>query len=347
MSQKYNVAILMGGQSPEHKISLLSASNVIKAIDRDKYNPIPIGIDVDGVWYAYDKEFVENSDDASTIKLRSDGSRIKFVPGTPWNWKTGFGKIDVDIVFPVLHGPKCEDGSLQGLLDLSDLPYVGAGVLGSAVGMDKEVMKRLLSEADIPIGKYISLLRHEKAPDYEEVIGSLGLPLFVKPANMGSSVGISKVTNKEEYLTALETAFQYDNKILIEEAIVGREIECAVLGNHVPEASTVGEVISTHNFYSYESKYIDSDGAITTIPADLPDLVIDEIRKTAIATYRALYCKGLGRVDVFYTEDKRILVNEINTLPGFTDISMYPKLWEASGLAYKDLISRLIELSLK
>jgi D-alanine-D-alanine ligase len=257
----------------------------------------------------------------------------------------------LDVAFPILHGPFGEDGTVQGLLKLADIPYVGTGVLGSAVGMDKDVMKRLLRDAGIPIGKFLALRSHEPIPPYGEVTAVLGVPLFVKPANMGSSVGIRKVHNEGEYLPALEEAFRYDTKIVIEEFIKGRELECAVLGNEAPMASVPGEVISRHEFYSYDAKYLDEHGAALIIPADLDEALAARVRELAVKTFTTLCCEGLSRVDFFLREDATpgidaVVVNEINTMPGFTKISMYPKLWEAGGISYTCLISRLIELAI-
>jgi D-alanine-D-alanine ligase len=257
---------------------------------------------------------------------------------------TPFGGVDV--VFPVLHGPFGEDGTVQGLLKLANLPFVGAGVLGSAVGMDKDVMKRLLRDAEIPIGKFLVFQRGDTL-SYGKIKKQLGLPLFVKPANLGSSVGISKVGKKREFRAAIDEAFRYDNKIIIEEFIAGREIECSVLGNDEPIASLPGEIIVRHDFYSYDAKYIDDQGARLEIPAKLSGSVIQKIRKIAVRVYKALCCEGMARVDFFVQANGRVLVNEINTIPGFTKISMYPKMWEASGLSYPRLIDRLIRLALK
>lgn len=268
------------------------------------------------------------------------GSGGKFVFSA--DGRTCFG---ADVVFPVLHGPFGEDGTVQGLLELVGVPYVGAGVLGSAAGMDKDVMKRLLKEAGLPVGDFL-VFRKDDASDisFESIKKTLRLPVFVKPANLGSSVGVSKVETEKELQQATEVAFQYDTKILIEALLHGREIECAVLGNCDPQASGVGEIIPAHGFYSYEAKYVDADGAALVIPADLSQEVVEEIRHLAIKTFQVLECHGLGRVDFFLTE-KGVFVNEINTLPGFTSVSMYPKLWEVAGVSYSELLGRLIQLA--
>jgi D-alanine-D-alanine ligase len=251
----------------------------------------------------------------------------------------------LDVVFPVLHGPYGEDGALQGLLKMADIPFVGAGVLGSAVGMDKDVMKRLLRDAGIPCAKFITARKHGGVPDYAAIVAGVGEPFFVKPANLGSSVGISKVHNRGEYVPAVTQAFSYDNKILFEEYIRGREIECSVLGNDEPIASVAGEIIPRHEFYSYDAKYIDADGAALEVPARLPEEIAAGVRRLSIAAFTVLSCAGMARVDFFLRGDSELLVNEINTIPGFTAISMYPRLWQASGVTYAELIDRLIQLA--
>jgi len=244
-----------------------------------------------------------------------------------------------------LHGPFGEDGTIQGFLKLADIPFVGPSVLGSAVGMDKDVMRRLLRDAGIPVTDYVTLRKGEPIDNQE--INELGMPLFVKPANLGSSIGISKVHDQSELDAAIELAFTYDTKVLVEKAVAGRELECGVLGNENPEASVVGEIIPTHEFYSYDAKYLDDNGAASQIPANIPEEVSKRIQELAIRTFKVLECEGLGRVDVFLTPENNVIVNEINTIPGFTSISMYPKMWEASGLGYTDLITRLIELAIQ
>jgi D-alanine-D-alanine ligase len=252
------------------------------------------------------------------------------------------------VIFPILHGPFGEDGTVQGLLKLADLPFVGPGVLGSAVGMDKDVMKRLLRDAGIPIGRFLTVHSQEPLLPFKKAVKALGLPLFVKPANMGSSVGISKVHNEGEYERAVKNAFAYDTKIILEEYIKAREIECSILGNEeTVRASLPGEVIPLHEFYSYESKYLDENGAVLKIPAELPKRTIKKIQALGIQTFQTLCCEGLSRVDFFLQEDGTLLVNEINTMPGFTRISMYPKLWEACGISYKKLIDTLIQLAIR
>lgn len=347
--KKINVGILFGGRSAEHEVALQSAKNVLDAIDKKKYNPVLIGIDKSGNWLLNDStRFLLNADNPKLIKLNSSGSSVALIPQNQGKLShLGGGDTDaaVDVVFPILHGPYGEDGTIQGLLKLANIPFVGAGVLGSAVGMDKDVMKRLLRDARLPIGPFVTLHSHEPVPDFKTVSGQLGLPVFVKPANLGSSVGISKVSGASAYPSAIRRAFSYDRKILIEANIEGREIECSVLGNDNPIASLPGEVISSHDFYSYDAKYIDEKGAELKIPADLSPEDTRRIQQMAVATFKTLSCEGLARVDFFLTEDHVILVNEINTIPGFTAISMYPRLWEASGISYSELIDRLIQLA--
>lgn len=310
MIKKLKVAILFGGKSAEHEVSIMSAKNVVRALDKNKYIVSSFKIPYSGIF---------------------DWKKLK----------------NFDVVFPVLHGPYGEDGSVQGLLKLSGVPFVGAGVLGSAVGMDKDVMKRLLNEAGIKNAKCIFLRNREKV-SFQKIKKTLGMPVFVKPANLGSSVGVSKVKNEKDWKLAVSEAFKYDNKIIVEEAIVGRELECAVLGNENPIASGIGEVVLNSDFYSYDAKYIDEDGADVEIPVkNISTKDIKRLRETAIQAYKTLECAGLGRVDMFLTKKGEIYVNEINTIPGFTNISMYPKLWEESGIPQTKLFDILINLALE
>jgi D-alanine-D-alanine ligase len=351
--KKLRVGILFGGQSAEHEVSLQSAKNVIEALDKEKYEPVLIGIDKSGRWELHDQSsYLLNETNPKLIALNKTNTTVSLAP-----WKTDqtiqgtgndalYGKIDV--IFPVLHGPFGEDGTIQGLLKLAHLPFVGAGVLGSAVGMDKDVMKRLLKNAGIPIGKFLCFRLSERSEiRFDTIVKNLGLPFFIKPANLGSSVGVSKVHTNEEFDKAIDDAFSYDTKVLIEEFIDCREVECAVLGNDDPKASVAGEIIPSHEFYSYEAKYIDEDGAKLVIPADLPVDVLAKVQLLAVETFRVLCCEGMARVDFFLTKENEVYVNEINTIPGFTKISMYPKLWEASGIGYTELLDMLIELALE
>ncbi len=351
MSKKIKVGILFGGKSAEHEVSLQSAKNVAEAIDKDKYDVALIGIDKSGKWLLPNQsEFLLNAGDPKLIALnRQDEESVALVPqsgGELTDIAAGGSHSAVGVVFPILHGPFGEDGTVQGLLKLAGVPFVGAGVLGSAVGMDKDVMKRLLRDAGVPIGKFL-VFRRGDTIDFDAVAAELGSPVFVKPANLGSSVGIHKAGDQASLAEAVDDAFAYDTKILIEEFIEGRELECSVLGNEQPIASVVGEIVPSHEFYSYEAKYIDEQGAALEIPADLPDEVSERIRELAIRSFQVLECEGLGRVDCFLTVDGDVVVNEINTIPGFTRISMYPQLWEASGISYSELINRLIELAIE
>ncbi len=308
-TKKLRVGIISGGKSPEHEISLQSAKNVVDAIDRDRFDVVEILIDQAGQW------------DTNVLKT-------------------------VDVVFPVLHGANGEDGTIQGLLELAGVPYVGSGVLGSSVAMDKDVAKRLLRDAGIAVALWVTLRRGD-AVDLDVIGKKLGWPVFVKPARLGSSVGVSKARNPVELEAALELAFRYDTKILIEEFIPGDEVECSVLGNDEPQASVVGKVIPRHEFYSYEAKYLDPEGAALEIPAKIPDAVAQEVRQVSMQVFQTLDLAGFARVDSRIRNGTEIIVNEANTIPGFTNISMYPKLWEAAGLSYRDLITRLIELAME
>lgn len=347
---KQNVAILMGGMSAEHEISLLSAQNVIRSLDRNRFEPILIGLHKNGVWFLQDSnDYLDNPTDPKTVALKASEDRLFLVPGSEhplWNARTQSPLPKIDCVFPILHGPYGEDGAIQGLLKTLGLPFVGSDVLGTAIGMDKDVMKRLLTEAGIPNARFEVFSRDQmQQVSYMALAKELGDVLFVKPANMGSSVGIHKVKAAEELLPALEDAFQYDNKVIVEEFIQGREIECAVLGNENPKASKPGEIIVKADFYSYEAKYVDTAGAETKVPADLSEDTAAAIQKLAKQTLQVLCCAGLARVDVFVTSDDKIYVNEINTLPGFTNISMYPQMWQASGIGNTELVTQLIDLA--
>lgn len=351
---KIRVGILFGGRSAEHEVALQSAKSVIDAIDNDKFELILIGIDKNGKWYHHsESQYLLNMNDPKLIALNKSNETVTLVP-----WQSEQPMVDlahggeqtaIDVIFPILHGTYGEDGTMQGLLKLADIPFVGASVLGSAVGMDKDIAKRLLRDAGLPVAKFKVIHRpHKDAQSFEDIERKLGLPFFVKPANAGSSVGVSKVKTMDEFEKAVDDAFSYDNKIIIEEYIDAREIEISVLGNEQPEASLPGEVIPHHEFYSYEAKYIDEDGAALEIPANLPEEKIREVQDLAVKVFQTLCCEGMARVD-FLLDRKtgKFYVNEINTIPGFTKISMYPKLWEVSGLSYKDLITRLIELAIE
>jgi D-alanine-D-alanine ligase len=340
---------MFGGRSAEHEISLVSARNIVAAMDKSKYEIIAIAIDKQGRW-SYDQGARLLGDQQKQVMPLDSAQLTAILPGARQSSLVplGAGGLEVDVVFPVLHGPFGEDGTVQGLLKLANLPFVGAGVLGSAIGMDKDVMKRLLRDARIPIGRFHVYDRNTaERIKFPTIKKALGQPLFVKPANLGSSVGISKVDSRSELEAAVKKALRFDNKILIEEFIEGREIECSVLGNDDPIASLPGEIVTGHNFYSYEAKYIDDQGSRLEIPAKLPKAVVRTVQEIAIRSYKALCCEGMARVDFFVQPDGKVLVNEINTIPGFTQISMYPKMWEASGIPYPKLIDRLIQLALR
>lgn len=350
MKRKTRVAIIFGGRSAEHEISIQSAKNVYNSLDKNKYEITLIGIDKAGRWVLNQPaQLLLTSSNPKLTKLNSS-NQISLVQK---NNSTQLVSVSnnqtlggIDVAFPVLHGPFGEDGTIQGMLKLFNVPFVGPSVLGSAVGMDKDVMKRLLEQAGIPIPKFL-VFHPEDHIDFDKVSKSLGLPLFIKPANLGSSVGISKVKNKKEFKKAVDHAFGFDSKILIEEFIEGREIEYAVLGNENPQASVPGEIIPTHEFYSYDAKYIDEDGAILKAPAELPKNTVEQIQKLAVKVFKTLCCEGMARVDCFLKENGEILVNEINTIPGFTQISMYPRLWQLSGVPYEELVDKLIQLALQ
>lgn len=351
--KKLRVAVLFGGRSAEHEVSLLSARNVIESLDKNMYEPVLIGISKEGRWFLNENSIrLLNAADPKLIKLSDNENEVVIAPcGSGSSLISLSGKSEpgkIDVIFPVLHGPYGEDGSIQGLAKLADLPCVGAGILGSSVGMDKDVMKRLLRDAGIPIGRFVTitqLSRHQF--HYEQLRENLGSTLFVKPANLGSSVGISKVRNEKEFNKALDLAFEYDLKVVVEEEIIGREIECAVLGNEDPQPSIPGEIIPHADFYSYDAKYIDADGARLEIPAKLSSYLIRKVQEISVSTFKVLECQGMARVDVFLTKEEKILVNEINTIPGFTHISMYPKLWEHTGITYTQLVDRLIKLAIE
>jgi D-alanine-D-alanine ligase len=348
-NNKITVGIIFGGKSAEHEVSLQSARNVYDAIDRDRFDPVLIGIDKNGVWRSTGGSLsLLNTEDPRLISMDTEGEPVTLAPASAGALSAQTAICPkLDVIFPILHGPLGEDGTVQGLLKLAGVPFVGSGVLGSAVSMDKDVMKRLFRDAGLPIGKFLTFKSHEKIPSFAEIEAALGSPFFIKPANMGSSVGISKVKSGAEFSNGVKEAFKYDVKIIIEEFIPGREIECAVLGNENPAASVPGEIIPTHEFYSYDAKYIDENGARLEIPAKLDGDCKKRIQELSIKAFQTLCCAGLSRVDFFLKEDGGLLLNEINTMPGFTKISMYPKLWEASGIGYTELISRLIELALK
>ncbi|MGF3025856.1 D-alanine--D-alanine ligase family protein [Methylobacterium aquaticum] len=357
MTEKTRVAVLYGGRSGEHEVSLRSAASVIRHLDRGRFEVIPVSIDKAGRWQRHDLRRITQTGDESLaippespeVRLArgSDGrAAVVALDGTP-------ARAEIDVVFPVLHGPLCEDGTLQGLLELTETAYVGSGVMASAVGMDKDVTKRLAGLAGIPIAPYRAFTRRawdrgEVSPD--DIAAALTLPVFVKPCNMGSSVGIQKVKDWADLPAALADAFQYDVKVLVEQGIDAREIEVAVLGGDPPFVSVASELNPQphHDFYSYAAKYIDPDGASVDLPADIAPEQMEHVRALALRAFEALECSGMARVDFFL--DRRsgdFFLNEVNTLPGFTAISMYPKMMEASGVPYPELLTRLVDLALE
>jgi D-alanine-D-alanine ligase len=338
--KKIRVGVIFGGRSGEHEVSLRSAESILKSIDRSKYEVVPIGITHEGRWLSSKgalsllpaKDVIEKTLTAGEAIALSAEPAAEGV---------------VDVVFPVLHGTYGEDGTIQGLLELANVPYVGAGVLGSAVGMDKDVMKRLLREAGLPIVDYWMLLKSGITRFVERQRDTLPYPVFVKPANLGSSVGITKVHGGDDLRAALEAAAAYDRKMVVEKGLDAREIEIAVLGNDEPVASVPGEIKPAREFYDYQAKYVTDDSELM-IPAPLKPAEVEQAQRLAIAAFKVLECSGLARVDLFLERSSnKLYVNEINTLPGFTSISMYPKMWEASGIPYSELIDRLIALALE
>ena len=361
---RIRVGVIFGGRSGEHEISLRSALSVMSAMDPARYEVVPIGIARDGRWYLYHdalrmlRAAVDQVGELTPVEapvslLPQPGSHSLISLNRDHAQPLEAPHGGLDVVFPVLHGTYGEDGTVQGLLELAGIPYVGAGVLGSAIGLDKDVQKRLLREAGVPVVRFKSLERgaYTRQPGVASLMADeLGYPVFVKPSALGSSIGVTRVKGQRGLAAALEDAFQYDRKVLIEAACEGREFECSVLGNDEPQASLPGEVTVEHghDFYSYDSKYLDPQGASFKIPAVLPDEVSQRIRNFSIAAFKALSLRGMARVDLLATRDlTQIYVGEVNTIPGFTSISMYPKLWEVSGLPLPALIDRLIDLALE
>lgn len=343
-SSKLRIAVLFGGRSAEHDVSVLSATNVMRALDPARYDAVPIFVTREGQW------LLSSYEDGALAKPAS-GAEVSFLPG-------GKGRLlampetgtpheleKIDLLFPVLHGLHGEDGAVQGLAQVARVPLVGCGIIGSANALDKDVAKRLFNEAGVPAARSVTILP-DAAPSFADLRAKLGLPLFIKPARQGSSVGVSKVSGEADYRAALTEGFRHDAKLLAEEFIAGREVECSVL--EAPDGSLfvsrTGEIApaESHGFYTYDAKYIDADGAAIRVPAELPEGVEDELRALAARAFRALGCDGMARADFFVTADRRILVNELNTIPGFTDISMYSKAMAASGVSYPEIIDRLV-----
>lgn len=339
--KKLRVGILFGGKSAEHEVSINSAKSVYDALDKERFEPVLVGIDKSGKWH------LESG--ANAISAESS-SPLTLLPGSESGQLVGHDASDTgfDVVFPVLHGPMGEDGTIQGFLELANLPYVGAGVLGSAVGMDKDVMKRLLRDAGLKVAPFHTYTTATRANiDLSAIFADLGTPVFVKPSNMGSSVGISRAGNEDELRQAIDLAFQFDNKVIVETALQGDEIECAVLGNDQLEASGLCRIVPKgDDFYDYESKYQD-DGADLEIPANVSDEIVVKAQEVAKRAFAVLDCAGMARVDMFATPDGEIYVNEINTIPGFTSRSVYPMLWQHAGMSYPELISKLIDLAIE
>ncbi len=372
MAKKLKVGVLFGGRSGEHEVSLRSAASIIAAMDKEKYEVLPIGITKEGRWLTADAAQRLLGGEARALPggqvqplPRADaGEPAALIQGEAGVLQHGLpmvlapdptqhqpGDPAVDVIFPVLHGTFGEDGTVQGLLELAGLPYVGAGVLGSAAGMDKEVMKRLFRDHGVPVAPWMVFLRREIEENPRRAMAAVEkkfrYPVFVKPANLGSSVGISKVHRRKELGPALELAGQFDRKVLVERGVDARELECSVLGNDQPEASVPGEIVPVNEFYDYAAKYLE-EGSELVIPAKVTAAQARRVRELAVAAFRAVDCAGMARVDFFLERRTgKIYVNEINTIPGFTSISMFPKLWEASGLPYPKLIDRLIELALE
>ncbi len=354
MRKKIRVGILFGGKSFEHEISLLSARNVIDALDKELFDVVLIGIDKTGKWHLHDaSHFLSNSSDSKRVCLDGVKEEVAVVPkDKEKQLVTISGKtlsVPLDVIFPVLHGPNGEDGTVQGLLKLVDIPFVGPGVLSSAICMDKDVTKRLFNHAGLLTPRFLAFKRPSFSTlTFESIAQELDTPFFVKPANAGSSVGVHKVKSAAEFEKVLKESSKYDDKLIFEESIDCREIECSVLGNEEPIASVPGEIIPTHEFYSYAAKYLDANGAHVKVPAELDEPKIKEVQELAIKAFQVLECEGMGRVDFLMRKsDGKLFINEINTIPGFTNISMYPKLWEASGLSYKKLLEKLIDLAIE
>jgi D-alanine-D-alanine ligase len=360
MNKKINVGVIYGGRSGEHEVSLVSAESIIKALDKLKYNVIPIGITKKGTW-------LTSKNNLSNLKAGKfkniESSKIILPDAT----KRGLVRIDnkyfathyniqksknptIDIIIPIIHGTYGEDGTIQGLLELANIPYIGANVLASAIGMDKVIQKQLFQQAKLPVVDYIYFLGKDFNKNQSKTlknIAKLGLPIFIKPANSGSSVGISKIHNQNKLTPAIKYALNYDRKIIIEKAVINpREIEIAVLGNDKPQASMPGEIIASNDFYDYDAKYV-SGLSKTVIPAKLPKNISNKIRQMAIEAFKAIDCCGMARVDFLLAKGNKIYLSELNTIPGFTSISMYPKLWEASGLPYPKLLDKLIKLAIE
>lgn len=355
---KLKVAILFGGKSGEHEVSIVSATSVFQALDKTKYDVTLVGIDKQGRWLLPEESaLLAHSTNPRLFKLNESN---KFISPVPYTNETQLVSLSegkaishkFDVIIPILHGTFGEDGVMQGLLELTQTAYVGSGVLGSAVGMDKDVSRRLLKLAEIPVVPTLCFKKSDFQKNgtqiIEQIITEIGLPFFVKPANAGSSVGIHKVKTQEDAQEKIKNSFLYDNKVLVEKAIQARELECAVLGHHEPQASIVGEIVPKHEFYTYEAKYIDENGAELKVPAPISTELQKQIQELSLKAFKTLELSGMARVDFFLDKNSNeIYLNEVNTIPGFTKISMYPKLWEASGIPYPKLLDKLIDLAIE
>jgi D-alanine-D-alanine ligase len=343
------LAILYGGRSAEHQVSVVSARSVMEALDPDRFEVVPIAITREGAWLLPDRSPLElTAADGGLPEVEPAGREVAVRPERGLA-EAGYGPVDV--VFPILHGPFGEDGTVQGLFELADLPYVGSGVLASALAMDKAMAKVVLAAAGLPQAPYLVVPERDWRADpgrvAAEVADRLAYPVFTKPARLGSSIGINKVKTPDALAAGLDAAFAHDNKALVEQGVTARELECGVLGNDAPEASVVGEVVPGHEFYDFDAKYLDESLKLE-IPAPVPDPVRSQVRELSLRAFQALDCEGFARVDFFYEEATgQVLVNEVNTIPGFTPKSMFPLLWAASGLAYPDLVARLVDLAVE
>ncbi len=341
MSVKKKVAILFGGRSVEHAVSVNSAKNIFEFIDKNIFEPVPIGISTSGQWYLV-QSVNKEIEQGRALGLILDPKNAGFM------LLSSGDRFKVDIVFPVLHGTDGEDGSIQGMLTALDIPLVGTGVLGSSLAMNKIVAKQMLRQAGLPVGDFLAFHVREKSKiRFEEIEKHLGLPFMVKAASLGSSVGITKVSRKSQFRKAIDEAFRYDHEVILEEFIQGREIECAILGNNPPEASNPGEIVvkSNYEFYTFDAKYVDPDAVTIQVPADLDKKTNKRIREISANAFKTLYCQDFARVDLFLTKKGNIYVNEVNTIPGFTNSSMYPMMWNERGIGFAELITRLITLA--
>lgn len=341
------LVLLYGGRSGEHEVSCRSAASILKNLDPRKYDVSPVAVDHNGIWFL--QERLDPRKVGDSLPVDSDRPRVGVLPGS--GLTAGGDAIPVDIAFPIIHGSFGEDGTIQGLLEMAGLPYVGSGVLGSAVGMDKEAMKRLWREAGLPTAPFATLYDSSEVAELAPLLAGAGLSpeeeLFVKPARGGSSVGITRAKGRKALEEALATAFRYDTKAIVERTVLGREIECAVIGNDEVETFPPGEIIPRDGFYDYDAKYVNPDGARLEVPADLPEKQLQEIREVASRAYRTLEAEGYARVDLFVTPEGKIFLNEINTIPGFTTISMFPRMCQVGGLNYSELLDRLITLGVE